>query len=119
MEENEDKKPELNTPKDLILGTILVEGYCNMLAFYVVIGTTEKSVLLKEIMFDSGPDPAGYPYVAVKPNPDRDYLVNGKPKIIRKYVKFLKDGGFWIPGPIDGRGMSIYNPKQHYSCYWD
>lgn len=39
----------LNTPKDLPIGTILVQHWCNSVSLYKVIKTSEKSVTLVEM----------------------------------------------------------------------
>ena len=37
---------KLESPKDIPVGTILVQHWCNSATFYKIIGTTNKSVLM-------------------------------------------------------------------------
>lgn len=124
---------ELNTPKDLEIGTILSNSFNGMTNYYEVIGTTEKSVKLREIRWETcAPDPgmtadgnptyrAAHLVLDEKGNtvPELDW--QGKEKIYRKMVHFLPKGGFCIPSVTWGRGcLSIFSGKltEKWSVYW-
>lgn len=106
---------ELNKPTDLPIGTILINYYANMMAFFKVLKTTEKSVVVQELEFETGPSKIDWLHRTIKPKDEFDRY--SKPK--RKMVKFLKDGGFAVPDVIGHGSMSIYDPESEYTVYWD
>lgn len=66
---------KLETPKDLPIGTILTQHWCNSSTFYKIVGTTNKSVLVvkmpsKQTRFEHEGGGTGYSYKL----PDEDTL---------------------------------------------
>lgn len=122
---------ELNTPMDLELGTILADWWNGMADFYQVISTTNKSVKLRKIEWETcAPDEKDEDFdpthrtARIKLGDDGDVIPEkdwqGNNKIIRKMVKFCKDGGFYIPTAWNACGSMkiVTDLKKKYSFYW-
>ena len=78
---------KLETPKDIPVGTILVQHWCNSATFYKIIGTTNKSVLMvkmpsKQTRFEQEGGFTGYSYKL----PDEDAYKKIEPAHITNEV---------------------------------
>lgn len=107
------------TPKDIKIGTILVQHWLNSVSYYEVVRTTEKSVVVaevpkKHIRFEHEGGGTGYNYVM----PDTDKPRYSEEK--RIFVKPAKDGGFYIPGVHRGSwcgNMHIWDGEEDSEYY--
>lgn len=87
------KMKQFETPKDIPIGTILVQHWCNSSSFFKVIGTTNKSVLVvkmpsKQTHFDHEGGGTGYSYKL----PDEEAMQ----KLEDAYEAYNKKYGFDI-----------------------
>lgn len=109
---------KLESPRQIEVGSFLVEAFANSLAFYKVLSTTDKSVVLqrvhdKQTRFENAGGPTGYRYCAPT---DRPY----SEKKVRKIARPSRSGEtFIISGPIGKAPMALYDPSAEYSEYYE
>lgn len=122
----------LNTPKDIPIGTILSDSWNGMSDFFEVIKTTDKSVTVRKIKWETCAPDAGmtadgdptYRAARIKLDengntvPEVDWT--GKEKVYRKLVKPARNGGFYIPSIAwNGGSVAIVADKnKKFSFYW-
>lgn len=108
----------LTSAKEIPVGSFLVEHFCNSIAFYKVLSTTNKTLKIMRVWdeqthFENAGGPVGYRYCKPTDRPyDGEYT-----KVLKKVCMPLRNGGFYIPGPISGSGMNMYDPNSEY-CEW-
>lgn len=130
MEKN--KMMNWKTPKDIPLGTILRDSWNGMSDFYEVVDTTEKSVVVQKIRWETcepdNPDDVDPCHRCVhlvldkkgNPVPEKGFRPGENVPTKRKMVTFKKDGGFYIKSiSWNGGGVSILEDKtKKMIFYW-
>lgn len=110
---------KLNSPKDIPVGTILVQHWCNSSTFFKVVGTSKKSVAVvkmpdKQTRFEHEGGGTGYRYII----PDEEALQ----KIEKAYKDCCDEYGFDVLSK-KATEQDFQNAKaqarQNGKCFWD
>ena len=121
---------EINSTDDLTLGTIFKCSWGGMCDYYELIGTTPKTVKLREIRWETCATPEGaepsdpvhrWTHICRDENgntiPEKDW--QGYDKIYIKRVINLKDGGITFHSPnYSGKASVSICTNDYTEMYW-